>query len=273
VTHSVLPGDRAKEPVLALHCSASSGRQWDGLGAVLGPDFDTIAPDLYGYGEAPAWTGPGPLKLSAESARIREAVPAASAGIHVVGHSYGGAVALRFAVEQARRVRSLTLIEPVAFHTLQEGGRGDRRLLDSVHRIAAGVIRDTVTGDYHGAMRGFVDYWNGRGAWEKISADTRQRMSRHAPKVVLDFHAAVKEGARLGTYRRRFDFPVLVIRGALSPASTQRIAELLTENVANAALITVEGAGHMLPLTHPEPVNAWTRTHIEAARRDEQRAA
>lgn len=262
-----------EEPVLLLHCSASSGRQWDGFGAALAPGFWTLTPDLYGYGSAPSWSGPGPLKLSAESARVRALVPKRAGPIHVVGHSYGGAVALRFAVEQPWRVRSLTLIEPVAFHALRQGGRKDRRLLDTIHRLVSSVVKNVVTGDYHGAMRQFVDYWNGRSAWEGIRPDARRRMSRHAPKVVLDFHAAVNENTALGAYRRRFRFPVLILRGAQSPATTRRIARLLTESIPGASLATIAGAGHMLPLTHADEVRCRIARHIEADRFGDRRAA
>jgi pimeloyl-ACP methyl ester carboxylesterase len=266
--------ENPEESVLLLHCSASSGRQWDGLAATLGAaGFRALAPDLYGYGEAPGWSGPGPLKLSAESARIQALLSGNDEPMHVVGHSYGGAVALRLAVEQPWRVKSLTLIEPVAFHALRRGGRDDRRLFDSVHRFAASVIRRTMVGDYHGALGRFVDYWNGRGAWDRMRPETRRDLSRYAPKLVLDFHAAVTEGASLNAYRRRLAFPVLVIRGALSPAPTRRIAERLAQTVPGASLETVHDAGHMLPLTHPDWTRARVMDHIGASYNATPRAA
>src|SRR6266536_1481912 len=38
-----------------------------------------------------------------------------SAPVHLIGHSYGGGVALRVAVERSNRIASLTLYEPTAF--------------------------------------------------------------------------------------------------------------------------------------------------------------
>lgn len=263
----------AAQPVLLLHCSASSGKQWDKLAGALGDRYRAYAPDLHGYGAAQPWSGPGPLKLSAEASLAADALPAEAGDVHVVGHSYGGAVALRFAVEQSRRVKSLTLIEPVAFHTLRDGGAGDRSLFDSVQRIAASVIKAMLTGDYHAAMQRFVDYWSGAGAWDNAWPETRQWLSRHAPKVVLDFHAAINERASLDTYRRRFTFPVRIMRGELSPEPTRRIAELLSERIPGASLSTISGAGHMLPLTHPEQVIAAVFNHIEGTHPGGRRAA
>src|SRR5207342_961301 len=44
------------------------------------------------------------------------------AGVHVVGHSYGGVVALHLALAGRVPIRSLTLIEPVAFFLLPHAG-------------------------------------------------------------------------------------------------------------------------------------------------------
>lgn len=248
-------------PVLLLHCSASSGRQWDGLAAMLDGGLRPVAPDLHGYGEAPAWTGPGALSLAAEAARASASLPA-DASFHLVGHSYGGAVALRLAVEQPWRVHSLTLIEPVAFHALQRGTVEDRRLLGSVRKVADKVIEGVLSGDYQQAMETFVDYWSGPGAWNRIDADARRRFARYAPKVVLDFHAAINDDTPVDRYRSHISCPVQLIRGERSPAPARRIAGLLSETINGARLDTVAGAGHMLPVTHPDAVNGAILGHI-----------
>jgi pimeloyl-ACP methyl ester carboxylesterase len=263
----------SKQPVLMLHCSASSGGQWDGLIGALAERYLAIAPDLHGYGASEPWSGPGPIELTAEAELAGRALPGDAAAVHVVGHSYGGAVALRFAIEQPWRIKSLTLIEPVAFHVLREGNPKDRRLLGSVHRIAAEVIRGTLTGDYHGAMSRFVDYWNGPGSWERTRPETRQYLSRHAPKVVLDFHASINERTSLDSYRGHFTFPVRILRGELSPAPTRRVAEMLSERILGASLMTIPRAGHMLPFTHADQVNAAVITHIDGTQMDGRRAA
>ena len=54
-------------PVIALHCSLGSGRQWTRLAEALGRGFEVIAPDLSGYGKNIARTMLPTLRL--ESAR------------------------------------------------------------------------------------------------------------------------------------------------------------------------------------------------------------
>lgn len=262
VTGTLNPQPAGAGPVLLLHCSAGSGRQWEGLVRALEGDRYAIAPDLYGYGEAGPWPGPGPITLSAEAARAVDAVAAEAEPLDVVGHSYGGAVALRLAMEQARRIRSLTLIEPVAFHVLRHGPARDRRLLGSVHRIAAAMIEGVLSGDYQAAMQCFVDYWNGDGAWAATDPAARRRIARHAPKIVLDFHAAINEETTPAEYGGAFSFPVRIMRGNRSPEPARRVAELLGEHIPGARLVTVAGAGHMLPLSHPAETLAVVREQL-----------
>jgi len=262
------------ETVLLLHSSASAGAQWRSLTETLQARCRILAPDLYGYGETDPWPGRGPLRL-AEEAALADAVLAQSRGpIHLVGHSYGGAVALRFALQQAERLRSLTLIEPVAFHLLRgaPADAADRRLFLAVAAVAAVVSEATATGDYRGGMARFVNYWNGAGAWSRTKPELQAALARRTPKVALDFWATMTESTPRAAYRR-IAVPTLVLRGAESPLPTRRIAELIADALPNARLQTIDGAGHMLPLTHREAVDAAVAEHLFRVMADRQRPA
>src|SRR6185295_18102134 len=103
---SALTHDEAKPKVIALHCSLGSGRQWTRLAEALGDGFDVIAPDLSGYGRnigRPLL----PMTLADEAALIGDQIAHAKGPLHLVGHSYGGAVAFKMATSArwARRIR------------------------------------------------------------------------------------------------------------------------------------------------------------------------
>ena len=57
----------AGEPVVLLHCTAGSGRQWAAMVEALRPDFRVIAPDLCGYGGTTHWPGNGTFNLAVEA--------------------------------------------------------------------------------------------------------------------------------------------------------------------------------------------------------------
>jgi pimeloyl-ACP methyl ester carboxylesterase len=48
----------AGEPIVLLHCTGHSGRQWAELAAAFRTDFEVIAPDLCGYGGTAHWPKP-----------------------------------------------------------------------------------------------------------------------------------------------------------------------------------------------------------------------
>src|SRR5580765_6220793 len=106
---------KERPAVVLLHASGSSTRQWDALVERLQPSFRPIAVELDGADDA-AMVGQTLERLG---------------GAHVVGHSYGGAVAMM--VASSRRssyVRSLALFEPVLFRALLADPGSSRELQD-----------------------------------------------------------------------------------------------------------------------------------------------
>ena len=249
------------ETVVLLHCSASSGSQWRALAGQLQDRFHVIAPDLYGYGASEPWGGCGPFSLAAEAESVAALIARCAGPVHLVGHSYGGAVALRLALDQPARLHSLTLIEPVAFHLLRDAPDPDRALLEEIHALAAAVSEAVVTGDYWRGMARFVDYWSGPGSWVRLPEERRTALCRGIAKVALDFRAIFAEATPLAACRR-IRVPTLVLRGGRSPATTRRIAELLAATLPVARLRTIADAGHMLPLSHREEVNRAILEHL-----------
>jgi pimeloyl-ACP methyl ester carboxylesterase len=262
------------EAVLLLHSSASSGAQWRSLREMLQASYRLVAPDLYGYGETEPWAGEAPLRLTDEAALADAVLAGCNGPIHLIGHSYGGAVGLRFAVEQPQRLLSLTLIEPVAFHLLRGApiGTADHDLYDDVAEIATAVSNAAVRGDDRGGMAKFIDYWSGAGAWMRVKPELQAVLTRCTAKVAQDFEATMTDPTPIDALRR-IAVPTLVLRGSASPRPTRRIAELVVEALPRACLRTIEGAGHMLPLTHREAVNMAIAGHLFRSMADRQRPA
>lgn len=103
--------------VVLLHGSMTTRAQWQPLMAVLEPYYRVIAMDLSGYGDTPFPEDPGKYELALESQLLDEIlsdVMPDDENYHLVGHSYGGVVAMRHAYHDRCRVESLTVIEPMA---------------------------------------------------------------------------------------------------------------------------------------------------------------
>ena len=258
--------------VIALHCSGAGAGQWRQLGTVLAPRFELCAPEHYGTPGAGPWTGARCFTLADEAARTIGLIDACDQDVHLVGHSYGGGVALHVAMQRPDRIASLSLYEPSAFHLLGELGSQGEAAREEIVGVMRACAEGVVTGDFLTAAMHFVDYWNGSGAFEQLRPDIRAGLTQWLPKAVLDFRALLSEPTPLAAYRR-LRCPVLLLRGEHAPNPTRHIAKALWETVARGHLRTIAGAGHMGPLTHAIAVNAAIVAHIAAADRQDRRAA
>src|SRR5262249_5019836 len=126
----------AGEPIVLLHCSSGSSGAWAPVMIHLGQGYRVLAPDLLGYGRTAPWPRDAPLGPDAELGVVEALLDVAGRPAHLVGHSYGGTVALPAARRFPRQVSSLTLIQPVAFHPLlraHDAGRW-REIRPAAHR-------------------------------------------------------------------------------------------------------------------------------------------
>lgn len=250
------PRSRSPQPgartVLLLHASASSARQWQSLVDRLRPRWRVLTIDLHGHGDRPAWHGQRPLELADEAA-LAAAALAEWGGGHVVGHSYGGAVAFELACRHPELVRSLVAYEPVLFRLLLDDPPS-RQLVRDIDTLA-GSIRDRLAqGQDEEAARQFVNHWSGPDAWDEMTVGRRAAVVLRMPSVQLQYDALMRTGCpwlRLSQLR----LPTLVLTGERTVPTTRRVAEVLRSCVVQGQHETLPRLAHMAPISHPEPFN------------------
>jgi pimeloyl-ACP methyl ester carboxylesterase len=252
-----------RERVIALHCSGAGASQWRHLSEALGGRYHMAAPEHYGSEATGPWTGEHAFTLADEAARAIALIDESNDKVHLVGHSYGGGVALNVALARPERIASMALYEPSAFHLLRQMGEAGAAAFAEIAGVARHMCRGIITGDHRGAIVAFVDYWSGEGAWEGLRPHVQNALIRWAPKGPLDFHALFEEPTPAHAYGA-LRCPVLILRGEHALAPTRLIAEGLTALLPEGRLVTVAGAGHMGPLTNGPEVAALITHHIAA---------
>jgi pimeloyl-ACP methyl ester carboxylesterase len=255
--------------VIALHCSGAGASQWCYLGEALGGRYELMAPEHYGSDSSGPWPGEHPFALADEATRAIALIDGSEGKVHLVGHSYGGGVALNVALARPHRIASMALYEPSAFHLLRQMGEVGAEAYAEIAGVAGRICHGVVTGDYRRGVAAFVDYWNGPGAWNAMRPTVQSMLIRWAPKGPLDFRALIDEPTPASAYRA-LNFPVMILRGEHAPKPTRLIAEGLSELLPASRLVVIDGAGHMGPLTHAPEVSGLIVQHIAAAEAEDQ---
>jgi pimeloyl-ACP methyl ester carboxylesterase len=251
------------EAVVCIHSNAATSGQWRSLMELLSAKRRVIAPDSLGAGKSPGWPQDRVVMLGDELALLEPVFSQAGNPMSLVGHSYGGAVALLAALAMPHRVRALAVYEPTLFSLLGTEAPG---------QLAAAGIRDTVAeagaavdaNDLAAAGARFIDYWMGEGAWRSMP-ESRQVAVAASMINVRDWgHALFNEPTPLQSFGA-LAIPVLCMVGARSPLSSRAVSRLLTGVIRNVTVIEFPDLGHMGPLTHPALVNEAIARFLETS--------
>jgi len=252
-------------PVLALHSTGSNGSQWKTLMSDLSSRHRVIALDLPGYGGSTLCRGTGAATVEAEARAVCGLLDETGAA-HLVGHSYGGTVALKIAMLRPKQVKSLAIFEPAVFHLLREGDADDRRLHREIASIEGLLCAAAAVGAPEAGMKHFIDFWNGNGAWSRCAPEVRVRLLSVFGQVIANFAAIDRETWPLARMRQ-VACPTLALMASRSPALARRITRMIAATIPDCRIRIVADAGHMAPLTHPAIVNGAVASHIAMAER------
>jgi pimeloyl-ACP methyl ester carboxylesterase len=244
----------AGPPVILLHSSSSHSGQWRQLSDAISDTFRVLAPDLHGYGRSDPLRQDGRPYTQQDSAIVHALLDELDAPAHLVGHSLGGSIAGRVAIERSDAVASLTMIEPVFFSLLEEA-RDPARI--EYLEVANAIMALDRFGERERAARLFLDFWIGPDAIDEMDDETREYVVRTVDRVADDWFgvSAAAPGALGVADFSGLSSPTLLVRGEATKASTQAIIEILREAIPQAVYREIPGAGHMSPVTHPALVN------------------
>jgi pimeloyl-ACP methyl ester carboxylesterase len=220
------------EPLLMLHGWGGSSLSFMSAASALEERYRLLTPDLPGFGfsEAPkeAWG-------SAEYARVAATLPKAAGfeSVNVLGHSFGGKVALALAIAYPEMVRKLVVVAAPIVRLPPEPGVSGRGKTYALVRRAATLLPP---------LRGRILAW-GRNRYGSADYKAAGPLRPTLVRVVNeDWRPALPA----------VQAPVLLLWGSQDTEVPLRVAEEALQALPRGEMVVLEGAGHFPFLDQPE---------------------
>jgi pimeloyl-ACP methyl ester carboxylesterase len=240
--------------------SCSTGAAWRPVIADLNGQFRCVTTSLLGYGGTDERRTASDPSISHEAEALESVIRKAAGPVHLVGHSFGGLVALVVALRRQVPLASLVIAEAPAMEILRAG---ESQHYSIFREMTEAYFTDFSNGNV-GAIAAMVDFYGGVGTFASWSPRVRAYAEQTTPVNILDWASAYGfplEAASLAAVR----IPTLVLRGSASHPAMQRANALLSERIRGAALATIEGAAHFMIATHASEVARLIARHIHRA--------
>ena len=253
-----------KRPLLALHCSLAHAGAYSGLAAAL-HGVTLTAMDFIGHGKARDWDGVEDYHgaATAEAVALAESL-SDEKPLDLIGHSFGGTVALRIAATRPDLVRSLTLIEPVFFAAARAAQDPVWEGFIADHRSFGALV---AAGDRVEAARQFHAIWGGGEPFDTLPVRMQSYIAERIHLITAAWPMVLEDNAGLLAPGRLegIGVPVLLVEGNLSPPIVGAVNRALARRLRHASRLTVPEAAHMLPISHPAQVATLMTAHLAAS--------
>jgi pimeloyl-ACP methyl ester carboxylesterase len=234
-------------PLLLLHATLSSSRQLRPLASLLARRFSVVIADRRGSGQRLV---DGPAMPIAVASHIDDLVALARhCGLGpavVVGHSYGGCVALELASRRPEFVAAVFAYEP-PYGPLAPAGAQEH-----MAQVASRTLAAAADGDLAAAALAFMEGVSGAAAVAALSPAARARIGRAGQGAVADATLSGMRPDGLGA----ISCPTRIVCGDASDPLYPAIAEALVARIPAASQGRLEGLDHMAPVLQPEAIAA-----------------
>lgn len=244
--------------------SCSTGAAWRPVINALNGRFRCITTSLPGYGGTAERRHAYDPSMAHETDAVEAVVREARAPVHLVGHSFGGLVALAVALRNRVSLASLVILEAPVMEILRECGEdADYRVF---REMTAAYFAAFEAGD-RDAVAAMVDFYGGPGTYAAWPARVRAYAAETTAVNILDWASAYGFPLRR-TALAAVTVPTLVVHGGASHPAMQRANALLGRCMPAARSAIIDGAAHFMISTHAEQVARHVADHVQGALQD-----
>jgi pimeloyl-ACP methyl ester carboxylesterase len=238
------------EPVVFVHGAVSDFRTWLEQFNALANDYRVISYSRRGHYPNDAETDDSEYTRDAHAADLIEFLKTLKLEkTHLIGHSYGAAVALLAAVRQPALVGSLVLAEPGPFPALLDE---DADWLLAAQRAGfERVMRLAQNGEQEAAVREFLHTVIGIDAYCLLPAERRAVVLENAG-TLLPMLRRYYDSALTAEQLKNLKVPALFITGEISPVIARLTCKTIDRYLPNSKIAVLKCASHGLQMENPE---------------------
>lgn len=239
-------------PVILVHGAMADYREWSNQQGPLSQRHRVIA-----YSRRYHWPNAPPNKDSDGTAERRaEDLAAIIQSLelrpaHIVGHSYGGLVALTLSLRHPEMVRTLVLVEPAVSGVL-ENAPESKALVNERQAFSDEMRAAFDSGDAERIVKTALSHY-APGEFDDAPAETREMYQANIPAFRLDFNSP--RPTLNCEDMQNIAAPALVLAGGRSPKGLQRTAERVAQCLKGRSLAKIPQGTHHSQLNHSQEFN------------------
>ncbi len=244
-----LTGTRG-EPLVLVHGSWGDHHNWDMVAGELAKTFRVLTYDRRGHSQSERPPGQGSVEEDItdliELINHLNLSPA-----NIVGNSNGASIVLKTAAKRPDLFSSMVIHEPPLLGLLKDNPRAQEILRIVNERIRA-VVDLIASGNLEKAAEEFVEKIAlGPGEWVKLQIEVQKTFIYNAPTWFDEMQDPNSLQIDLTTISD-FKKPALISAGTASPPFFPLVINKLMLALPHAKRVTLEGAGHVPHMSHPE---------------------
>lgn len=235
----------AGEPFLILHGWGSRSDKWQRIGELLSEKgILAIVPDLPGFSKSQTLNNT--WNLNDYCRFVKEFVklcPEIKEDFNLLGHSFGGALSIKFSVEEPQRIKKLFLVAPACFRKITF----KKKVFSKIARVVR-VLFFSLPGTVKNKLA--PSYNNFRKAVYKILIRKSDYPYVKEEIMKKTFSNVVKED--ISFYFSYIKIPTVIIFGDKDNVTPKREGDFINKRISNSKLIVIPEAGHDLNVKTPE---------------------
>ena len=240
----------APETIVLLHASATGAWSLAPLAEILSDRYRVLVPNLDGYGMSKLDCARCPATFRHVQTVERFLKALGIERFHLFGHSMGGLIALRIARRDRFDLRSLTLIEPMAFGVLDPVS--DKDAIDYDRNMINDFLSAIEAGSLVEGLSVFTERVSDQ-KWDDLSDRARVELMAVIPQIVEEA-PLVSCDDLTGNDFAGIKVPTYLIGTENGPPPAAPILRRIAAAIPGAQEKELAGAGHMAPITHAADV-------------------